>query len=123
VPTLGDVLAAARNSAGDLEAWLSRADPQLASDTAQAADRIGIGISTYARMAVADFSRLAGEEDWATLISSVNENPDAGATCLSTMVRWRLDAPACSAHASSATGGPDDRPARHTAEPWTEASD
>jgi len=99
--TLGDVLAAARRSTGALEAWLVRCDPILANDTLQAADRIGLGVAAYARMALADFARLAGDEDWASLISSLNKSEDAATTCLAAMVRWRINAPACHAHAQT----------------------
>jgi hypothetical protein len=61
---------------------------------------IGLGVAGYARMAVADFSRLAGEEDWTTLISSLRDSEDPGSTCLAAMVHWRLTAPACRSHST-----------------------
>jgi hypothetical protein len=95
---LGDILAAARHSSGRLEQWLREADPELAKETASAASAHGLPVSGYARMAIADFSRLANEEDWATLMSSLRESADPGSTCLAAMVHWRLTASACKAH-------------------------
>lgn len=105
---LGDILAAARGSAGALERWLAHADPQLAQDTAWAAKSVGLGIAGYARMAVADFSRFANEEDWATLVSSLRDSSDPGSTCLAAMVHWRLSAVGCRAHSIPQEAGAKD---------------
>lgn len=101
MPMLGDILAAARDSAGGFQAWLRQADPSLAARVAQAAARTGLTPTSYVRAAVADFSRFAGEEDWATLTSSLRESGDPGALCLLAMVHWRLTASACGAHSHS----------------------
>ncbi len=103
--TLGDILAAARRSSSGLEDWLDRTDPALAGDAAEAADHFGISVSGYARMAIADFTRLAGEEDWATLMSGLRDSDDPGTTCLAAMVHWRLTAPACRAHSDTIDAG------------------
>lgn len=103
--TLGDTLAAARRSSAGLEQWLRRTDPALADEAAAAAARIGISVSGYARMAIADFTRLAGEEDWATLMSGLRDSQDPGTTCLAAMVHWRLTAPACRAHSNTHQAG------------------
>lgn len=95
---LGDMLAAARDSTGGFEAWLRRVNPALAAATASAAAASGLGLGGYARMAVADFSRLASEEDWATLLSRLRSAEDPGSACLAAMVQWRLSANACAAH-------------------------
>jgi hypothetical protein len=95
--TLGDILSTARNSAGRLEAWLGR-EPGLDQQVTEAARSCGLGIAPYARMAVADFSRFANEEDWATLVSSLRDSADPATTCLVAMVRWRLAATTCSGH-------------------------
>ena len=49
-------------------------------------------------MAVADFSRLASEEDWASLVSALRDSADPGRLCLMAMVDWRLTATNCQAH-------------------------
>ena len=98
MPMLGDMLAAAGSSAGTFQAWLAGADPELADRVAAAAVRTGLGPAAYARMAVADFSRLASEEDWATLISSMRDDQDPGTVCLLAMVHWRLTVRGCSDH-------------------------
>lgn len=98
---LGDLLAAARNGAGQFEEWLRAADPALAGELAGAAAREGLSPTSYGRAAVADFARLASEEDWATLISAIRDDPDPGSTCLLAMVHWRLTAPTCTHHAAA----------------------
>lgn len=95
---LGDILAAARHSAGAFHGWLQGSDPRLAERVAAAAGHWGISPAAYARMAIADFSRFASEEDWATLTSSLRDASDPGTLCLLAMVDWRLTAAACSAH-------------------------
>ena len=101
---MGDLLAAARDSAGRFQPWLQSTDPGLARDVATAAEREGLTPSGFVRVAVADFSRLASEEDWATLVSSIRDNPDPGAICLQAMVHWRLTARACSEHSHARKG-------------------
>jgi hypothetical protein len=103
--TLGDILAMARNSAGGLEAWLVRTDPDLARQATLAAHAYELGLAGYARMAVGDFSRLANEEDWTTLLSSLRDSADPGATCLAAMVHWRLSAAICAGHSSRSMEG------------------
>ena len=112
---LGDLLAAARGSAGTLRAWLEAADPELAARLDDAAAAAGLSAAAYARMAVADFSRLASEEDWATLMSSLRDSEDPGAQCLIAMVHWRLTVSACGAHSGATVprnqqGAADERP-------------
>lgn len=98
MPMLGDMLAAVRNSAGGFQAWLQASDPELAGKIAEAAAQTGVSPSGYARMAVADFSRFASEEDWATLTSSMRDSGDPGTICLLAMVHWRLTVAGCGAH-------------------------
>jgi hypothetical protein len=95
---LGDLLAAARRSTGAFEGWLLAEDPALAEQLASAAALMGISGGAYARMAVADFSRLASEEDWASLVSALRDSSDPGSLCLMAMVDWRLTAASCEAH-------------------------
>lgn len=95
---LGDLLAAARASAGSFYYWLERSDPMLAEKASAAAQREGLDTSAFLRVAVADFSRFASEEDWATLVSSLRDSGDPGADCLLAMLHWRLTARACDAH-------------------------
>lgn len=98
---LGDLMAAAKRSAGAFHAWLAECDPALADRVAQAAADVDVTPATYARIAVADFTRLASEEDWATLTSSMRDAPDPGTVCLLAMVHWRLTAKGCAAHSHS----------------------
>jgi len=107
--TVGDILADARRSAGKLECWFDRIDPELGQRAAGAAADSGQGIAGYARMAAADFARLASEEDWATLMSALRDSPDPGSTCLAAMIRWRLSAPVCQPHATPHSGAGDAR--------------
>ncbi|MBX3565407.1 MAG: hypothetical protein KF730_12630 [Sphingomonas sp.] len=101
---LGDLLAAARDSAGGFLRWLHGSDPELAEQVAAAAAREGLAPGSYVRAAVADFARFASEEDWASLTSAMRDDVDPGTICLLAMVHWRLTAPGCAAHAGSNIG-------------------
>lgn len=85
---LGDILAAARDEADGLEAWLTAEDTELAR-------RLGLGtpggppLADSLRGAVAEFSMLASEEDWAQLTSRIRDTDDPGRACLVEMLRWR----------------------------------
>jgi hypothetical protein len=103
--TLGDILASARRSSDGLGQWLSHTDPSLAGEAAAAADRFGLSVSGYARMAIADFTRLAGEEDWVTLMSGLRDSSDPGTSCLAAMVHWRLTAPDCRSRSDTIEAG------------------
>jgi len=96
--TLGDILGAARRSAGKFQAWLKGSDPDLARRVAETAEQTGLSPTGYVRAAVADFSRFASEEDWATLVSTMRDSADPGTDCLLAMVDWRLTAKGCGAH-------------------------
>lgn len=98
MPMLGDMLAAARNASGGFETWLRQSDPDLAGRIRAAADLQDMSPAGYVRAAVADFSRFAAEEDWATLTSSLRDSDDPGTSCLLAMVHWRLTVRGCGAH-------------------------
>lgn len=87
---LGDVLAAARNSGAGLEDWLAPVEPEIWAALGEAAEAEGVDHATYARMAVADFSNQAPEEDWATLMGRIRDAQDPGQVCLLSMIAWRL---------------------------------
>ena len=95
---LGDLLANARKDAGNFHAWLIGADPDLARSVSAAAAAEGLTPSSYVRAAIADFSRFASEEDWATLSSNLKRTDDPGTACLAAMVDWRLTVKACDYH-------------------------
>lgn len=95
---LGSLLADAQRSAGIIHESLRATDPVLADEVEARAAADGTGIATFMRRAVSDFSRSAGEEDWATLMSWINGSEDPGAACLTAMIRWRLAAPTCAEH-------------------------
>lgn len=99
MPLLGDLLAAARNGAGDFQAWLRVSDPALAEAVDGAAEAIKVTPTSFVRSAIADFSRFASEEDWATLSSNLKRTDDPGTACLLAMVDWRLTVNACKQHA------------------------
>jgi len=101
---LGDLLGAARRSAGSFQSWLEVAEPELAAAVERRADRLGLTPAAFVRMAVADFGRHADEEDWATLISALRDSEDPGTICLTAMVHWRLTASGCDAHADHQPG-------------------
>lgn len=119
MPMLGDMLAAARDSAGGFQAWLRTSDPGLAASVAEAAARTGLTPTSYVRAAVSDFSRFASEQDWATLTSSLRDSGDPGTICLLAMVHWRLTVSGCGGHSHSpehsAQGTADERPIERSA--------
>lgn len=92
MPMLGDILAAARRSSAGFVRWLEAADPALASRVGETAMRWGTDPTGFVRIAIADFSRFASEEDWATLTSQLKNTDDPGTTCLLGMTDWRLAA-------------------------------
>lgn len=98
MPMLGDILAAARRSSGEFQAWLQASDPAFAAEIEAEAARSGEGPSSFVRAAIAEFSRFASEEDWATLTSRLRNSDDPGTICLITMVEWRLAAARAEAH-------------------------
>ena len=104
MPMLGDVLAAARRSSGAFVDWLEVEDRGLAAEVGDAARQAGEAPSDYVRGAVADFGRLASEEDWAMLTSRLRDSEEPGTVCLLTMVRWRLSAEG-DAQRAALTGG------------------
>jgi hypothetical protein len=87
---LGDLLAAARHCAPDLEVRLAAAEPDLVARLRAAADFEGETSATYLRIAVAEFGRFASEEDWATLTSRLRISQAPGLDCLCAMLEWRL---------------------------------
>jgi hypothetical protein len=104
MPMLGDMLAAARDLSDSFQAWLERSDPELAADVKRAAAAQELTPTAYVRAAVADFTRFAAEEDWATLTSSLRNTEDPGTQCLLAMVHWRLTVRGCREHSSLAKG-------------------
>lgn len=89
--TLGEILGAAKRSASGIERWLQMEDPEFARRIDQASQETGVSVSGFARMAVANFSRFAQEEDWARLIRILRDSDDPGSDCLAFMLRWNLD--------------------------------
>jgi hypothetical protein len=98
MPMLGDLLAAARDGAGNFQSWLKVANPELAAAVEAAAGAAGMTPTSYVRAAISDFARFAREEDWATLTSTLKRSEDPGTACLLAMVDWRLTARACANH-------------------------
>lgn len=96
---LGDLLAAARASSGAFLSFIEGTDPSMAQAVVAAAERDGTTPTSFVRAAVAQFSRLASEEDWATLTSAMRDAEDPGAVCLVAMVHWRLTVSGCEHHA------------------------
>lgn len=111
--TLGDILGAARRSASGFQAWLAGSHPELARRVAESAEQTGQSSTGYVRAAIADFSRFADEEDWATLVSTMRDSSDPGTDCLLAMVDWRLTAKGCGEH----THAPSEHPHAHEGGP------
>lgn len=118
MPMLGDLLAAARDGAGNFQQWMKVANPELAGAVEAAASAEAVTPTSYVRTAISDFARFASEEDWATLTSTLKRTEDPGTACLVAMVDWRLNAKACREHTHqhhSQEGAADDRSAQRSA--------
>lgn len=96
--TFGDLLAMARRSSPRFTEWLKVAEPSLADKVAVAAAAANLTPAGYVRVAVADFSRFADEEEWATLSSTLKDSEDPGLACLLSMIHWRLTRRSCESH-------------------------
>ncbi|KPH58091.1 hypothetical protein ACLIMP_19130 [Novosphingobium aerophilum] len=101
---LGDLLGMARRSAASMERYLAETDPDTCTDVRRAAAASAISATEFVRMAVADFSRAASEEDWATIMSAMRDGPDPGRTCLHAILQWRIAAPTCEVHTGGQAG-------------------
>ncbi|CAM5336599.1 hypothetical protein ACFSUK_13020 [Sphingobium scionense] len=95
---LGDILALAKASAPGMAKWLESSSPEMHGQVRATAAAAGLTATGFVRMAVADFSRAASEEDWATLMSALRDSGDPGQTCLHAMIHWRLAASDCGSH-------------------------
>ena len=87
---LGEVLTAARKSGDGIKDWLAHIEPEIWTAMGKAAEADGIDHATYARFAVADFSKSASEDDWATMMGQIGKAQDPGQACLLSMITWRL---------------------------------
>ncbi len=96
--TFGDLLGLARKSSLRFTEWLEVAEPSLADKVAHAANASNLTPAGYVRVAVADFSRFADEEEWATLSSTLKDSEDPGLACLLSMIHWRLTRNCCETH-------------------------
>jgi len=103
--TLGDLLGSARRDAAAFAGWIDDIDPGLSEDLAGAAERCALDPVGFVRLALSDFSRLASEEDWATLMSGIRDSTDPGMTCLAAMVQWRINVADCAGDAPTGQGG------------------
>lgn len=90
MPTLGDILGAARRNAAGFAVWVQRANPDLAAQVDTAAGAGGMTSSAFVRRAISDYSREASSDDWTELVSMLRDASDPGMTCLATMIRWQI---------------------------------
>lgn len=88
--TVGDLIASTRRC-DTFQRWLVYVAPALALEVEAAAKACAESPATYARIAVAEFSRYADSEDWTTLQSKLQHEADPALACLGAMLRWRLD--------------------------------
>jgi hypothetical protein len=95
---LGDLLGAARRDSSRFVSSVGAIDPAFARGLAEAARQLDLDPGAFVRLALSDFSRLASEEDWATLMSGVRDSADPAMTCLAGMVHWRMSAAGCQSH-------------------------
>jgi hypothetical protein len=91
---LGEVMALARRASPGVEAWLLAEDPDLGARVSARAEAEAVDVPGFLRIAMADFSRLASDEDWSTMLSRMRGAPDPGRACLLGMIGWALARPA-----------------------------
>lgn len=103
--TLGELLAAARNDAAGFAGWIAVTNPELAARLEEAARGHDLDPAGFVGLAIADFTRLASEEDWGRLMSAVRGGDDPGMACLMAMVDWRTAAPSCAHHSGDGHEG------------------
>ncbi|EYD72877.1 hypothetical protein Rumeso_04753 [Rubellimicrobium mesophilum DSM 19309] len=89
--TLGEILASAKRSSAGFERWIAAREPDMAEELRGAALAEGGSVTSFVRVAVADFARFASEEDWVQLTSRLRDSDDPGTTCLLSMVGWRME--------------------------------
>lgn len=88
---LGEVLTRAKHSAGELESWLDRSDPEFSQTVKMAASRANIDSTGLAREAVSEFDRFADEDAWSGLLRAIRDSADPGLAGLMVMIRWHLN--------------------------------
>ncbi len=85
---LGDILALARRSGGDL-ASIGLPD-DLVRRAAEAAAKERLSPHGFVRAAVGEFSQNAHPDEWTQLMTRLRDCDDPGAACLQTMIERRL---------------------------------
>lgn len=86
--TLGQLLAAASDPQS-LARWLGDS-PGLARLVDDARGDAGVAPALVVRRAVAGFSGVASEEDWAQLMTRIRQADDPGRACLEAMLAWQV---------------------------------
>jgi len=86
--TLGDILALARRSAGDLDRLALPVE--LIERAKAAAAREEISPQGFVRAAVGEFSQNAHPDEWTQLMTRLRDCDDPGAACLERMIERRL---------------------------------
>jgi hypothetical protein len=95
---LGDLLAAARNSAAVLERWLGARDDNILDQCLASAEEEGQSLNRWLAGSVAWFERYASSDDWASLTSRMMGSDAPGQDCLMAIIEQRL------AHRTCRTG-------------------
>ena len=85
---LGDILALARKSAGELQR-IGLPD-ELIERAVSAAEREQLSPQSFVRAAVGEFSRNAHPDEWTQLMTRLRDSDDPGAACLQAMIERRL---------------------------------
>ncbi len=78
---LGDLLARFADESVAAEAVLSLGDPALLASVRERAEARGLEVGAFAAGAVRQYAREASDEEWATLLSAMNRDPDPGIVC------------------------------------------
>ncbi|MHA6334048.1 hypothetical protein ACXYL9_10235 [Qipengyuania sp. CAU 1752] len=87
---LGDLLAAARDSAAVLERWLGARDDDILDQCLASAQEEGQSLNRWLAGSVAWFERYASSDDWASLTSRMMGSDAPGQDCLMAIIEQRL---------------------------------
>jgi len=79
---LGDLLSRFTDESLAAEAILSLADLGLLTALHQRAEADGLGLGTFAALAVQRYAEEASDEEWVTLMGAMERSADPGLTCL-----------------------------------------
>ncbi len=87
---LGDVLRNLQDETLAMQTLAAMNDLVLLARVRVAAGLFGETPGEYAANSVRGFADRAGDEDWLSLVTAIQNSADTGQTCLAHMINWAL---------------------------------